>query len=134
MPQVVNGLAADGLTADRPTNAYPGFRFYDQSIGYALLWNGSQWEPMNTRRGTTAERPSASAVPAGALFMNTTTGLLQVSDGTEWVECSAVDNFSTSSSHSSSSSLSSEGNSSSSSTSSQSTSSSSTSSSQSSSS
>lgn len=130
LPIVEFSYPRSGPTAERPVDPPIGTFYFDTTIGYQLAWNETvdeQWETCNVKYGTTAQRPSASAVPPGALYFNTGAGLLQFSDGSSvWADIAVEDNLSSSSTSSSNSSSSST---SSSSTSSSSTSSSSTSSS-----
>lgn len=38
-----HGHPTSGTTAQRPTNAQPGFRYFDTTIGQSVVFNGTAW-------------------------------------------------------------------------------------------
>lgn len=43
MSLVEHGLPVSGTTAQRPTNAEIGFRYFDTTLGGPVYWNGTEW-------------------------------------------------------------------------------------------
>lgn len=44
-PYTEHGLPTSGTTAQRPTNAEIGFRYFDTTLGQMLVYNGTSWTP-----------------------------------------------------------------------------------------
>lgn len=76
MPDIQNGYPYVSSSAD------------SQTVGLAS--SNAQQEQISTKRGTTASRPSAVTVGAGARYYDTTLGKPIWSNGTIWTDATGT--------------------------------------------
>lgn len=68
---VQHGHDQSGPTTARPTNADPGFLFYDTTINATLVWNGTNWAILN---GSASSLDAAATVTTSGTITLPTTG------------------------------------------------------------
>lgn len=82
-----------GDSSDRPTAAYTGKTFYSKTDKVMYVFDGTTWAPVAgvdtsvvKRSGTTAERPIASRIYPGFVYIDTDLGKPIIFSSTKWVD------------------------------------------------
>lgn len=55
----------NGTTAQRPSNVYVGYIYYDTTLGYHVYWNGTTWVQLSSGSGGTSGGGGGSETPSG---------------------------------------------------------------------
>jgi hypothetical protein len=84
-PYVEHGLETSGTTANRPTNAEIGFRYFDTTIGKALVYNGTSWVAADGGAASVASVNAAGNSQATATLITPGTTVVGAGDGTKGV-------------------------------------------------
>lgn len=76
---VLHGHDQSGPTTARPTNADPGFLFFDTTIGATLIWNGTNWTMLDGASSSLAA--AATVTTSGTIALPTTGNVLKLTTG-----------------------------------------------------
>jgi hypothetical protein len=88
-PSTVVQMVGGGASDTRPSNPPLGYLYFDTSLGYEVVWNGTLWKALvpalseSTGFGPTSRRPDRPR--SGFLYYDTTLKQELVWDGSAWI-------------------------------------------------